>query len=377
MSKTSFIKGENNILCYFLDGSFYRENIYKKMNDELECDFIFGESILNIKQLNYKLITNLKMTPERKFIFGSKIWFDKGVISFYLKHKYKTIIIGGDAYNITVWLILLLSWFQKKNVLIWTHGYYGREKWYIKWVKKIFFSFGDKILLYGNYAKGLLIKDKIASPDKLIVVYNSLNYEMQLIERNKLIKEPLYQNHFGNNNSNIIFIGRLTNSKRLEMIIEALYILKTQGENYNVTFIGVGESLGNLVNEVKRLNLNENVWFIGSCFEESVLAKMIYNADLCISPGNVGLTAIHSLMYGTPVITHDNFPFQGPEFEAIQNESTGLFFKQNDIASLTKTIKKWFLANLEREQIRLACYEIVDEKYNSRNQIEIMKSILN
>ena len=32
-----------------------------------------------------------------------------------------------------------------------------------------------------------------------------------------------------------------------------------------------------------------------------IISKYLYYADICVSPGNVGLTAIHSLTYGTPV----------------------------------------------------------------------------
>lgn len=56
-------------------------------------------------------------------------------------------------------------------------------------------------------------------------------------------------------------------------------------------------------------------------------AEFIYNADLCVSPGNVGLTAMHSLVFGCPVITHNCFEWQMPEFEAIQPGITGDFLR--------------------------------------------------
>ena len=39
--------------------------------------------------------------------------------------------------------------------------------------------------------------------------------------------------------------------------------------------------------------------------------------DITVSPDKVGLTAIHSMAYGRPVITHDNMDRQGPEVEAV------------------------------------------------------------
>ena len=41
-------------------------------------------------------------------------------------------------------------------------------------------------------------------------------------------------------------------------------------------------------------------------------------ANVTVSPGPIGLTAIQSLTYGVPAITNDEFSTQGPEFETIE-----------------------------------------------------------
>lgn len=103
---------------------------------------------------------------------------------------------------------------------------------------------------------------------------------------------------------------------------------------------------------------------------------MFYNADVCVSPGNVGLTAIHSLTYGCPVITHNNFPFQGPEFESIIQGKTGDFFQENDVNSLADTIQKWLSQNLHsREAIRQFAYQTIDTKWNLYYQMNILKQV--
>ena len=103
---------------------------------------------------------------------------------------------------------------------------------------------------------------------------------------------------------------------------------------------------------------------------------MISNADLCISPGNVGLTAIHSMMFGTPVITHKDFPMQMPEFEAIIPGITGNFFERDNVQSLTLAITNWFEKAPNRDVVRLECYKMIDEKYNPYVQINTMRSVL-
>jgi glycosyltransferase involved in cell wall biosynthesis len=260
---------------------------------------------------------------------------------------------------------------------MWTHGYYGKETRLEKILKLILYGLSNHVFLYGNYAKHLMLKENIAPERKLSVIYNSLDYNSQILEREALFPESLYQEHFKNDNPNLIFVGRLTSKKKLDMILNGLNILSNKGLQYNLTLIGEGEAQNNLKVLADKLDLNQNIWFYGPSFNESVLAKMIYNADLCVSPGNVGLTAIHSMMFGTPVITHNNFKFQMPEFEAIEPLVTGAFFEYGDVHSLTETITSWFEKAPDRNEIRQRCYKVIDEKYNPHVQIETMKSALN
>ena len=114
----------------------------------------------------------------------------------------------------------------------------------------------------------------------------------------------------------------------------------------------------------------------GPCYEEEELGEIFYNSAICVSPGNVGLTAIHSLTFGCPVITHGNFSHQGPEFEAIKEGITGSFFKENDKNDLTSKIKFWIdRSTEEREHTRVEAFKEIDRKWNIDSQIETLKSL--
>ena len=102
---------------------------------------------------------------------------------------------------------------------------------------------------------------------------------------------------------------------------------------------------------------------------------MISKSDLCISPGNVGLTAIQSLGYGTPVCTHNNFKNQMPEAESIIEGYNGTFFEENSLESLKNKIINWNYS--ERDKIKENCLNTIKNKYNTNNQIEIFESHFN
>ena len=65
-----------------------------------------------------------------------------------------------------------------------------------------------------------------------------------------------------------------------------------------------------------------------------------------------------------------------PEFEAIVDGVTGTFFEEDNVVSLSEAIKKWLSINKDRDEIRKACYSVIDEKYNPHRQVQVMKNVI-
>ena len=129
--------------------------------------------------------------------------------------------------------------------------------------------------------------------------------------------------------------------------------------------------------KVHDLGLKDSVWFYGSCYDEHTIAELIFNADLCVAPGNIGLTAMHAMVFGCPCMSHNTFKWQMPEFEAIQPGVTGDFFEMNNVESLTNAISKWFLIKSDkRDEVRRACFNEIDTKWNPHFQMEVIKKNL-
>ena len=327
----------------------YRKEIYELLDKELGVDFYFGDSRPGeIKEFEYKTLKNFKRLLHNINI-GPFYW-QKGLVSFLWK-DYTDIITPGDTYCINFWIFLLFSVFTKKRIHLWTHGAYGNEGAVKKFTMTTKMKIATTTLLYGEYAKKIITKWGV-NPDKLFLVYNSLAYDEQIRLRETIKATSVYSDHFKNSNFNLIFTGRLTMAKKLDYIIEAMALLKERGLNCNVTFVGDGPMKEIIEKKAQEKGLSDNIWLYGACYDEKILSELIYNADLCVSPGFVGLTAMHAMSFGTPVISHDNFPKQAPEFEAIERGETGDFFVENDIKSLSDVIQHWIDTHHDREETR-------------------------
>lgn len=361
------------VCCIFNSASHYRFAIYQAMIHKLNFHLYFGnENKDRILDIDLKFFNNQASNLNTIFLSKKITWIAGSIKLVFL--DYNKFILTGSPYCLSNWFIIIIARILKKEVYLWTHGFYGNEFGLRKRIKILFFKLSNGLFLYGDYAKKLMIKNGFNS-SKLHVVYNSLDYEKQLFFRLKSKSNLIFKNYFNNNYKNIIFIGRLTPVKKLHLIIEALALGKISGFNFNIIFLGSGESEFPLKQLVDKLKLTNNCWFFGTVYDEKIISKFLSNADLCVSPGNVGLTAIHCHMYGLPVITHNNFASQMPEFEIIVPKVTGDFFIENDPQDLLKTIRLWFELNLDREYIKNACWSRVDSFYNPNYQLSIFKKI--
>ena len=354
----------------------YREAIFRAIDAEYDCDWYFGHTKTDIKEMDVSFLKNV--TYYKTFGDAQKWYFKWGTLRLLFKKKYQTFFIIPSTRSISDWLFFWLAFklFPKKKIYLWTHGWYGKESAREAKMKLWLYRHATGTFCYGDYACSLLEKEGI-DKNKLFAIHNSLDYDQQKALRESIVPSNIYKEHFGNDNPTIIFIGRLTKVKKLDLVVEALARLKDNGENYNLVFVGDGVEKQNLEGKVSEVGLQQNVWFYGACYDEKQNAELIYNADLCVAPGNIGLTAMHSLVFGTPAISHNDFKWQMPEFEAIKAGQTGDFFERNNVQSLAESISKWFANKRDkREDVRQACYKEIDTNWNPYYQMELIKKVI-
>ena len=362
------------VCCIFNIGPHYDFPLYQAMGETFGCDFYLGDRLpYAIKTLNQSQLTGFKKNLHNVFL--QSFYWQRGALRLLFK-PYQYYILNGEPFCLSTWIFLLLSKFTGKQVLGWTHGWYGREGFIKSIIKRTFYRLFDKLLIYNEYSMHLLEQQGIAS-ERIFCFANSLDSDRIKAVREQLTTSDIYQEHFGNNNPVLIYCGRIQKRKKLDMLVDCVERLKTAGTSVNLMMVGADDEDTGIAQLVEEKGLTKNVWFYGPCYEESQLGAFFYNADICISPGNVGLTAIHALSYGCPVITHGDFPYQMPEFEAIRPDKTGAFFKRDDTDDLTRVVASWLQEKKDcREQIRLQAYQEIDSKWNIHYQIEILKKVL-
>ena len=343
----------------------YRESIWQLLRDEKSYDFHFFFSNQNLSGIKSISSTHHNKYHEIKnhFFLGRLIWQSK-FLKELINNKPDVLILLGEMNVISNWVIAIYARLVRIKVYYWGHGIYGNESILKRLFRILFLKLAYGHILYGERAKIKLIRNGFEK-ENLHVVYNSLNYDSQKEHFEKLLKQKKQTKIYS-----LIFIGRLTKTKKIDQLLKALRKISNQTK-YELNIVGDGSEKAYLVNLKKELGLS-NINFLGPIYDEQILSELIFNSNVCVSPGNIGLTAMHSLSYGTPVITHNDFKNQMPEAEAINENINGLFFKKDNIEDLAEKILKSSEIKFDKHLVR----SVIDEKFNPNFQKQIFDDLI-
>tara|TARA_B110000003_G_scaffold196749_1_gene195403 strand:+ start:3007 stop:4149 length:1143 start_codon:yes stop_codon:yes gene_type:complete len=362
----------------------YRKSIWKKLLNNEKNDIIFyfdpiqndGIQVEELFFLETKKLKNSFKKVKNFYFFGRVIWQSK-IVRECLSASFNQAILLGDMNILSTWISLLICRLRNKKTILWTHGFYGNENYIKRWLRILFYSIGNKYLIYEQRGKQLMIKEGFDA-SKIFVVYNSLDYELQKeyfenYQKNNVKKEFDF---FKNSKlKTILFLGRLTSVKKINLLIKSLNKLNSIRVNYNLLIIGEGPQKS-LLKKMSKEGLEKGwIYFYGETYNESELSELIYSSDLMVSPGNTGLNSVHALSYGTPVGTHNNFDKQMPEAAVIEDQKTGFFFKENDTTDLSLNIELWF-SKSDISLTRAERRSIIDKKYNPEYQLKKIQKAL-
>lgn len=291
--------------------------------------------------------------------------------------KTSAIIILGNPNIRATWLIAAAARALGKKVFYWTHGWLKPEPRTKRWVRNFYYGLAHGVLVYGDRAR-LLAQQSGFPSDKVRPIYNSLDWSASAPLYAGLQKGDQVKIRTGASPwpelPLLICTARLTKLCRFDLLLSAMAALEGQGRPVSLILVGEGPERARL--EAMSRELGVRVQFLGAIYDEAQLAPLIYASDLTVSPGKVGLTAMHSLTYGTPVITHGDLDAQMPEVEAIVPGETGAFFEKDDVADLTRAIAEWLDKPGERQALRDRCRQIIQDRYTPEAQRRLIEAVL-
>ena len=315
--------------------------------------------------------TRFQRAPARFLPLG--VLVQRGLLRLALRRDVKAIVFLGDVHYASTWVSAAVARLVGKRVLFWTIGWHREEGGLKALVRRTFYRLSHGLLLYGHFAKQEALKRGFPA-ERLYVVYNSLDWEAQRIARLGVLSDRISairaERFHSPERPLLICVTRLVAKRRLDLLFEAMVVLQRDGFPVNALLVGDGPERLRLLSYAEQHGLA--VDFYGECYDEAVLAELLSAADATVAPGMVGLTAMQSLAYGTPVVTHDDPNRQAPEWEAIVPGKGGCFFRFGDSIDLARAIRECVTELGLRRPGRAHCDELISRFYNPAFQRRVI-----
>jgi glycosyltransferase involved in cell wall biosynthesis len=301
------------------------------------------------------------------------IW-QTGVLSAVAFGHYDIIIFVADMNNLSTWMGTLLARFCGKRIYFWAHGWRKRTGGIEGRMRRMFFSLPDRVLFYGRRARAIAVENGM-DPQRVHVIYNSLDYDAQCKARQQIdmrARLRMREQLFGHAQGAVVACStRLVRQRRLDLLLEAVALVRcTSNRQISILLVGDGPERRSL--EAQSMQLGLNVHFAGACYDEVRMAAYLTTATCTVAPGVVGLSAMHSLAFGVPVLTHGHVEEQMPEAEAVVEGVTGGYFSENDVADLARVMGVWTQEDFPTEKISAACIRVIERFYNPDIQLELI-----
>lgn len=249
--------------------------------------------------------------------------------------------------------LLLHARAQRLPVVLWGHGYSKHEDRSKRRLRYAVIRLADAVVVYNYRVADAVVRAGLPRT-RVFVALNALDQAPIRAAAADWLARPqdlAAFRHEGRiaSGPNLLFVSRLDPGNRVDVLIRAVDILRRTLPGARATIVGGGADMPNLAALAASLGIEDRIRLVGPLYEESALAPHFLTADLFVYPANIGLSILHAMGYGLPVVTGDRLDTQNPEIEALRPGENGLLFAHGDPAALAATI-----ASLHADPHRLA-----------------------
>ena len=305
------------------------KDIIEKANWDNRICFLFEEGKIyeELKKRDANVFSLKNEDRNRKKIVNK-------LVDYCVKEKIEIVTVHHGGANCNLIYIMLKKKLPKLKYVRYLHGCFdeytfGNEgnfikRTLVKFVMQKAFNISDLLIFISNAVKDSFDKKFNIKDKKTAIVYNGI--DSKFLEEAKLKNEDM---------KNIIFVGRLTYVKGVNLLIEALKKIHEVNDNIKLTIVGEGEEKQNLINQVNELDLQNFVLFTG---RQANVIKWLDKADIFVYPSiwqeGFGISVVEAMARGCIPVAFN----KGGLTEIIESGKNGFLISNVNSDELAKQI---------------------------------------
>lgn len=221
------------------------------------------------------------------------------IISGLSSHRRYDVVVGGQD-GTAAYMAIILGRLVGSRVVLWNHSIWSEAlpdyAWWHRIASRLLLVWADEIVSVSTTA-GKDMSDYITCKRPPVRVVPN-----PYVEQTLSVLPPAAKST--NCVLRLLSIGRLVTSKRFDLAIASVSVLRERGVRARLVILGEGPEKPNLQRQIADMDLVGHVELAGAVTHDGVL-EWIVTSDMLVAPSqreSFGLVALEAIANGTPVV---------------------------------------------------------------------------
>jgi len=261
---------------------------------------------------------------------GGSLRWQGGALGPILRREVDVVVAEGDLHCLSTLVAFAACRLRRIPFIIWWHGL-GQQS--LRWLNPLRVGWARRAsaLIFYDPERPKWFTERGIPAQKVFVTWNTIDTDTIA---GLATPWPAAQRH------RVLYVGRLITRKKVDLLLRGFAIaLPDLPLDTCLTIIGDGPEAASLRALASDLGMTDRVEFTGSVTDEVELAPYFNTSFVSVSPGYVGLSIIHSMAYGVPMLVADSEP-HSPEIVALSPGANGEFFASGDPHALAACLMR-------------------------------------
>lgn len=354
----------------------YRVPVFRELANRpgIDLRIVYGtvEGLANVAADRFQAIPSKRREWK---LGGVSLMWHGAEWKFSSPQRSDVIVLRWAGRSVSLFAALLRARLCGVPVVLWGHGYSKKEKRWWANVRNWMASLATALVFYEPRTRDNFVSNGW-DPCRLFVALNAIDESDIEAARVWWLNHPdelaRFQSEQGLDQGPVIlFVSRLTPENRLDLLVKATAELAREFPALKTVIIGNGSAVRNRLRHLAdEMGLQHNVVFEDGVYDELLLGPWFLSASVFCYPANVGLSLIHALWYGLPVVTSDNILIQNPEIVALEPGVNGSLYHHEDVSSLVAVLRRIIADKTLREQMSQAARQTVESKFSIKRMVD-------
>ncbi|MEO0586728.1 MAG: glycosyltransferase family 4 protein [Planctomycetota bacterium] len=348
----------------------YRVPLYAELNrrDEIEVTVVYGDSDGPPNVPPEGFVARMEHLREMRLGGQTALWHGTQLREA-SRRRCDVLVLSWNARYLSLPPALLKAKLMGVPTVLWGHGYSKAEAGWRKAGREGVAGLAKALLFYSKPTRDGYAKSGW-DEQRLFVAPNALDHAPSAAAaaawRDKPDELAKFKAEHGLDGGPVVlFVSRFEEANRLDLLIEAIDRLRAGGSAVKAAIVGKGEPEGaRLRAMIEAKGLGDRVVMPGAIYGEEAIAPWMLSADVFCYPANIGLSLLHAMGYGLPVVTSDDVASQNPEIAALEDGRNGLLYRHDDAGALAEALGKLIGDRAERDRMAAEALATVEERFN-------------